>query len=187
MSFKRILAAIDHSSLSRQVFEQASELAQTDGARLMLLHCLTANTVAGAPQFSGELGWSPQFFHQAYENQNFYLEHQSRACVELLQHYCNLAVQRGVAAEFDYRIVDAGQGICRVAHSWGADLIVVGRRGRKGLTEALLGSVSNYILHHAPCAVLVMQSPISPDPAIALDPSSQVAESVDSIGVNSSP
>ncbi len=40
----------------------------------------------------------------------------------------------------------------------GADLIVLGRRGRTGLAEALLGSVSNYVLHHAPCSVLVVQA-----------------------------
>jgi nucleotide-binding universal stress UspA family protein len=179
MSFQRILAAIDHSPLSRLVFEQAAELAQNHECRLKLLHCLSTNTVAGVPQFSGELGWSPQFFHQAYENQTFYLKQQSRACLELLRHYCESATQRGIVAEYDYQITDAGQGICQLAHDWGADLIIVGRRGRKGLTEALLGSVSNYVLHHAPCAVLVVQAS---SPGVAIVPEAvPAAQSIDSV------
>jgi nucleotide-binding universal stress UspA family protein len=31
------------------------------------------------------------------------------------------------------------------------------------LTEMVLGSVSNYVLHHAPCSVLTIQSPIRAD------------------------
>ncbi|RMG10302.1 MAG: universal stress protein, partial [Cyanobacteria bacterium J055] len=36
-------------------------------------------------------------------------------------------------------------------------LIIVGRRGRQGIEEAVLGSVSNYVVHHAPCSVLAIQ------------------------------
>jgi nucleotide-binding universal stress UspA family protein len=40
----------------------------------------------------------------------------------------------------------------------GADLLVVGSRGHSTLTGALLGSVSQYCVHHAPCPVLVMRN-----------------------------
>lgn len=49
--------------------------------------------------------------------------------------------------------------ICELARNWNADLIILGRRGRTGLSELLLGSVSNYVLHHAPCSVLTVQQP----------------------------
>lgn len=41
------------------------------------------------------------------------------------------------------------------AEKWTADLIIVGSRGRKGLTRMLLGSVSHAVLMAAPCAVKI--------------------------------
>jgi nucleotide-binding universal stress UspA family protein len=38
----------------------------------------------------------------------------------------------------------------------GADLLVVGSRGRGGV-RALLGSVSQQCVHHAPCAIVVVR------------------------------
>jgi nucleotide-binding universal stress UspA family protein len=48
------------------------------------------------------------------------------------------------------------QQIVEKASEWGADLIVVGSHGR-GFWGRLLGSVSNGVVHHAPCSVLVVR------------------------------
>jgi nucleotide-binding universal stress UspA family protein len=163
MGFKRILAAIDYSSLSHLVFEQALELAKTNQAHLMLFHSVSADTVTMPLGFPGEFGLSPQFISQAYQVEFVRLDQQVQQIEEALQRFCNLAKREGVIAEYQYKITEPGQGLCDAAQQWQADLVMVGRRGRKGLTEALLGSVSNYVLHHAPCAVLVIQSSGSPE------------------------
>ncbi len=157
MSFKRILAAIDYSPLGQAVFDQAVELAQNNQAELMLFHCLTADTVGIPIMLPGELGLSPHLATQAYHTEQGFLEQQTRQIQQLLASYCGVAQRRGVTTNFHYRCVDPGRGLCQAAQQWGADLIILGRRGRKGLAEAILGSVSNYVLHHASCAVLVIQ------------------------------
>ena len=47
--------------------------------------------------------------------------------------------------------------ITGVAEEIGADLIVVGSRGLGGLKRALMGSVSESVVRHAHCPVLVMR------------------------------
>jgi nucleotide-binding universal stress UspA family protein len=39
----------------------------------------------------------------------------------------------------------------------GAELLVVGSRGHAGFTEALLGSVGQYCVHHAECPVVIVR------------------------------
>lgn len=158
MGFKKILAAIDQSPLSQSVFNQSLELAKTNQSRLLLFHCVTADTVTLSSPFSGEFGLPPQLVNQAYQTEFIRLEQQVHHIQSLLKHYCKLATEQGVIAECDYQTVEPGQGLCHAAQQWNADLIILGRRGRKGLAEVILGSVSNYVLHHAPCAVLVIQA-----------------------------
>jgi nucleotide-binding universal stress UspA family protein len=48
--------------------------------------------------------------------------------------------------------------IVEYAEEWDADVIVVGSHGR-GFWGRLLGSVSNSVVNHAPCSVLVVRKP----------------------------
>jgi nucleotide-binding universal stress UspA family protein len=50
------------------------------------------------------------------------------------------------------------QQIVEKAKEWKADLIVVGSHGR-GFWGRMLGSVSDGVVHHAPCSVLVVRRP----------------------------
>ena len=50
-----------------------------------------------------------------------------------------------------------------IDHWYGADLIAIGSHGRRGLNELVLGSVSNYVLHHVSCSVLLIHPELSSD------------------------
>jgi nucleotide-binding universal stress UspA family protein len=43
------------------------------------------------------------------------------------------------------------------AAEWGADLIVLGSHGRKGLNRFLLGSVAEFVARHAACSVEIVR------------------------------
>ena len=54
---------------------------------------------------------------------------------------------------------DPGPTICDMAAEVKADVIVVGNHGAGFVARLLAGSVSTYVVHHAPCAVLVVRQP----------------------------
>jgi nucleotide-binding universal stress UspA family protein len=56
------------------------------------------------------------------------------------------------------RTGDAGPAICRLAEEVGADVVVVGSRGRGAIKRALLGSVSTHVTANAPCPVVVVRA-----------------------------
>ena len=83
--------------------------------------------------------------------------------LELLRSRTDEATAAGVSTEFTQNSGNPGRTICDLARNWGSDLIVIGRRGHSGLSELILGSVSNYVLHHAPCSVLTVQGQVNPN------------------------
>jgi nucleotide-binding universal stress UspA family protein len=65
---------------------------------------------------------------------------------------------RAEGLEAESAVVDGNpaQKLVEAAAEWGADLLVIGTRGRTGFRRLLLGSVARSVLQHAPCSVLVV-------------------------------
>jgi nucleotide-binding universal stress UspA family protein len=178
-----VLAAVDNSLLGQKVFDAAVNIAQGTGS-LTLLHVLSAEE-EGSPDTSMVRGLDctpPTFnslgyysdpsndFCQRYRHQwDLYEER----CLERLRGLALRSRSLGIQTEFHQMTGSPGAMICQAAQDHKASLIVMGRRGHSGFKEWLLGSVSNYVLHHAPCSVLIVQdtewshSPLSVDPVSA--------------------
>jgi nucleotide-binding universal stress UspA family protein len=157
--FKKILVALDNSAHRQEIFQKTLDLAQSTKASLMLVHVLS-------PYEEGSPGIpirSYQAYYPVLEDSTWRLyqkrweEFEARGIAQL-QKELELASHAGVEAEFSQAAGEPAATICSVANSWEADLIIVGSRGRRGLSELLLGSVSNYVMHHADCSVLVVHS-----------------------------
>ena len=159
MGFNKILVALDFSPLTPIVFHKALALGQANQARLLLFHCVTSDGLMTPPPLSGDLGLSPHLIDQAYRVELEQKLAKTQRIEQWLEAYGETAIRAGVPTEFDHQIAEPTTSICTIAQEWQADLIIMGRRGRTGLVEILLGSVSNYVLHHAPCSVLIVQDP----------------------------
>ena len=153
MRYRKILVALDRSAHADTVFEQALELAKKEEASLMLFHCLPAQ-LQGSGLYTDMYG--RELIDYPHEMREQLRKEKKEAC-EWIKGYCQTATAQGVATEWDVKIGDAGSVIRELSNAWDADLIVLGRRGHRGLAEIFLGSVSNYVVHHAPCSVLVVQ------------------------------
>lgn len=64
--------------------------------------------------------------------------------------------------EYDFELRDEfshpGEYICKVAKDEHAAMIVMGTRGMGTIRRTILGSVSDFVIHHAHCPVLVYKS-----------------------------
>lgn len=163
MKYQKILVAIDHSPEAEVVFEQALELAQKQDASLMVFHCLPVET-QGVGYYGDIFGRELLDFSRLIQEK---LRKESEEARQWLASYCQKATAQGVPTEWTCQVGDAGSAIRELAKNWGADLVVLGRRGRRGLAEMILGSVSNHVVHHVPCSVLVVQGFSSKDEEMA--------------------
>lgn len=154
----KILVAIDRSSTSTMVFEQALSVAKATGATVMLLHVLSYQE-KGSPVRIVPSYYDPILNNAAEELYQKQWQAFEQEGLELLRFFCKRATAHGVNAETTQLYGNPSRQICALARNWEADLIVVGRRGLSGLKELFLGSVSNYVVHHAPCSVMVVHPP----------------------------
>ncbi|MCG8368314.1 MAG: universal stress protein [Pseudanabaenales cyanobacterium] len=158
MAFKKILVAIDRSPQADAIFEQALDMAQNLGSSLLIFHGLHPESDVRTDYLIGvgtlgDLG----LYGQTRRRQQAHLQKRIADIHNWLQGYCQDAIIQGIPADLMYRIGEPGPEICEAARNYQVDLIVMGRRGLQGLSEMVLGSVSNYVVHHAPCAVLIVQ------------------------------
>jgi nucleotide-binding universal stress UspA family protein len=156
MLLKKILVALDQSSQSQAVFDVALELAQKEGSSLMLFHCVSGDVEGSSTPFIGTLA-DVDMYGTMQRLQRERVQQERENAINWLQGYCDLAMSKGIPTEFDCQTGDVNSKICELAQTWGADLIIIGRRGHKGFKEILLGSVSNHVVHHAHCSVFVVQ------------------------------
>ncbi len=154
--FKKILAPIQNLENDKIVFDRALTLAKDDSAALMLLHVFAPNdpSLPGLPD--PMLYRYPLVTNELMEGFQERWEETENRGLEMLKELSDRAQSAGITAEFSQNVGSVGSVVCHLAANWGADLIVIRQPDRSKLDELLMGSVSHYILHHAPCAVLTL-------------------------------
>ncbi len=154
MAFHKILVALDRSDTSEELLAQAIDLAHREDSEIHLMSCLQWASSFQRENFGG-LSAVPNFELPAIDMEMMQID--LRRIQDSLEGYQAQAQAAGVKTTLSCDMGDPGALICNQAKTWGADLVLLGRRGRSGFSELLMGSVSNFVLHHAPCSVLVIQ------------------------------
>jgi nucleotide-binding universal stress UspA family protein len=155
----KILVALDRSPQASVVFAEALGLSRAPNSTMAIFHCLDWESESLAEVFLGigTLG-DVDLYGTALGQRRTFLERKVRQAQEWLQVYYQQAQEVGISCELKCQAGDPGTRICEFARVWGANIIVLGRRGHRGISEALLGSVSSYVVHHASCSVLISQT-----------------------------
>jgi len=137
-SLKNLLVCTDGSEYSEGAVREAIRLAKTTGATLTALSVIDFN-----PEFEA---LAPDLVDKMEADIKKHLnEVKEKAAKE------SVNVQA-----FTLLSTAPYMGIAREAEKVGADLIIMGRRGRTGLKRLLMGSVTKRVIGHAPCNVLVV-------------------------------
>jgi nucleotide-binding universal stress UspA family protein len=175
--FKKILVAVDLSPRNEEIFTAGLDLAKQNNASLLLLHVPSSDapesptmpTLIGPDYYPSSTTASVMEIYEklwrAYEEKG----------LEMLKGFAETARQAGVTIEYAQNAGAPGKTICQLATDMDVDLVVIGRRGHSGFNELIAGSVSNYVMHHAPCSVLIIQAG---DPRRLNKPESELAASV---------
>ncbi|MEN9888047.1 MAG: hypothetical protein RL559_84 [Pseudomonadota bacterium] len=141
--FRKILVPVDGSSTANKALDYALQLAKDGHAQVRALHAIDELAYLSSYEYSGEL-----------------LASARQQGTQVLQNAVIAAQAQNVPA--DTRLVDQpgqrlGQTVADEAVQWGADLIVVGTHGRRGVGRVLLGSGAEQIIRMAPVAVLTVR------------------------------
>jgi nucleotide-binding universal stress UspA family protein len=146
--YRRVLVGVDFSDTSRLALEAALRIVAQDGGTLSLVYILRPPWMrfqfrAPAPTAS------PEFRDQFLA-----------ALRQRLEAFAHEADPDITWAKPQYDIIESsshGAGLVAHARSTGADLVVLGTRGRTNFREMLIGSTAERVVRDAPCSILAIK------------------------------
>ena len=142
---KLIVVPTDFSPPAWSALEDAAAIAQTYGATLDVIHAWDIPTFAVPGDMAG------------YALPNALIDAVSAQAHNMMEELLNQARAKGIAIRNGAVVPgNAGRAIIEYATQGNYDLIVIGSHGRTGLSRAVLGSVAERVVRHAPCPVLVV-------------------------------
>ena len=148
----KILLATDGSKEAELASRTAAELAQSTGSELHVLYVWeAANPYVEVVELAGDEPVTLRL--DAELRRQFDL--QARTMLDAQEE--KVRAVGGTVAQAHLRMGKADHEIVTLAEEIGAGLIVMGGRGRGGIRRALMGSVSDSVVRHAHCPVLVVR------------------------------
>lgn len=143
----RILLAVDGSREAKAAKETAAQISRAGGSELHVVFVLP--TEQYVPRLGPEI---PEDWKGSFERG------QQRARAWLDQQAEQIEAEGSTVAGTHLALGRPQQEIVRLGDELDADLIVLGSRGLGGVRRALMGSVSDSVVRHSRCSVLVVRA-----------------------------
>ena len=151
LKYSKILVAVDGSEQSLKAANHAMDIAKNFNSQIIALYVLD---ISRPKHLSASFFTAPTYGLRE-------LEQEKKEAQELLDKLGKRVEQNYSNATFRSEIIESsmslGATIINFAESQNIDLIVMGTRGRSGLTKMLLGSVASKVVTYATCSVLVVK------------------------------
>lgn len=141
--YKVILSPVDGSEESELAFRKAVHVAKNNNAKLLIVHVIDTRAIQTPSGFEGN-----------------FTDEIIRQTKVMVDRYVKIARDRGV--EDIETIIDYGSPKVMIAKEIAvqhhADLIMIGATGLNAVERLFIGSVSEYVIRHAPCDVTVVRT-----------------------------
>eukprot|EP00271_Cylindrocystis_brebissonii_P003730 TRINITY_DN149_c0_g1_i1.p2 TRINITY_DN149_c0_g1~~TRINITY_DN149_c0_g1_i1.p2 ORF type:complete len:170 (+),score=32.95 TRINITY_DN149_c0_g1_i1:360-869(+) len=150
---RKVLIPVDGGEESLEALRWALRNVVQGDDKVHVLHAQTRPRVPGGA-FVGP-GWvcmPPDYFETVKIRQDA----QSKDIVNKAKDICS-SIRSDIQVEGDVVFGEPRESICSAVEQLNADLLIMGSHGRGAVKRALLGSVSNYCIHHAKCPVVVVR------------------------------
>ena len=146
--FSKILVCSDGSDGALIAVKMGAQIAQKCHSALLLIHTYDLTVAAYPPLVAG--AW------ELPVSQNGMDAYAGQARIALEAHAGKILREAGVKYESLLEHGHPVEAITRLARQREADLIVLGSRGLSNIQSFLIGSISEGVLHHAHCPVLIV-------------------------------
>ncbi|MFO1263483.1 MAG: universal stress protein [Rhodoferax sp.] len=145
----KILVPVDGSALSMEAVRYAVSLLKAGLQGAVVL----ANVQEGANLYELLVAHDPEVIDRVAAEAGLHILAGAQALLD----------DAGVSYESEVAMGDPAHTLVDIAERFGCDLVVMGARGTSALRSAMLGSVSNEVLHASPVPVTIVKSPELPD------------------------
>jgi nucleotide-binding universal stress UspA family protein len=140
----KILLATDGSEEAELAARTAINLAESTGSEVHLVYVERLPNFLDGP---GTIGYD----HLLYD------KHEEEAREILRKLLWRVQVAGGTVAGTHLRMGGVAEEVVSLAEELGVGLIVMGSRGHGGIRRALMGSVSDTVVRHAHCPVMIVR------------------------------
>lgn len=140
----KILMGVDDSTFSDVLVRATVKQFRPETAEVLVLHVLQE---VGPPVPEMAASYAPE------------MAGERKSAHTLVERVAKELSSAGFKTEIAVEVADVREGIIDAALRWGADLILVGSHGKRGIRRFLLGGTAEFVARHAGCCVEIIRKP----------------------------